>query len=324
MQFTQIIGKISSPSELTYRLVKIAVFISLLGYTIWILEKKNILEQPFLSEILVFKGINAAIFIAVLFLLPVNWGLEAVKWKLLVSNNGKFSFTESLKGVLTGVALGFATPHGLGDYFGRILQLNIHDREKLVGSVLLTRLSQFSVTLIFGLFSFLYFFHLRFNEDPLISYLIVSISLFALVLFFGLLTFHHQFLMILKLFPFIWKYCRALEDYSRADIFRIFLFSILRYLVFSLQFVLLLFIFNVSNDPWILFLGVNFVFLAKSIIPTLFELGVREYAAVYFFSAFALSDYDIVQASLCLWIINLLFPAIIGMFLVFKLKLKLK
>jgi uncharacterized membrane protein YbhN (UPF0104 family) len=71
-------------------------------------------------------------------------------------------------------------------------------------------------------------------------------------------------------------------------------------------------------------MGVAFVFLVKSVIPTLFDLGVREFSAVYFFSKFGFSPEPVMISSLILWIVNILIPSLVGTFLVFDLKISEK
>jgi hypothetical protein len=52
-------------------------------------------------------------------LVPVNWGLEAWKWHRLAGTWSR-TFGRSLRAVLVGLTLGFATPNRVGDYAGRI------------------------------------------------------------------------------------------------------------------------------------------------------------------------------------------------------------
>src|SRR5690606_26996202 len=83
------------------------------------------------------------------FLSFINWLLEAFKWQLLVSKIEKISLASGLRGVLTGLSLGFVTPHALGDYAGRIWQLKGKKRLESIGAVMLGRASQFFATFVF-------------------------------------------------------------------------------------------------------------------------------------------------------------------------------
>jgi hypothetical protein len=63
-------------------------------------------------------------------------------------------------------------------------------------------------------------------------------------------------------------------------------------------------------------------FLSMSIIPTiaLTEIGVRGSVAIYFFGFLSENVVGIMTASFALWIINLVVPAILGVFFVYQLK----
>ena len=59
-------------------------------------------------------------FLAVLLLMPVNWMLEGLKWKLAAGQQVKLSFGNAMRGVLAGVTIGTATPNRIGEFAGRI------------------------------------------------------------------------------------------------------------------------------------------------------------------------------------------------------------
>lgn len=109
--------------------------------------------------------------------------------------------------------------------------------------------------------------------------------------------------------------------YSMREVIRVLIISMFRYLIFSVQFLLLLLFFEAGNDVALFITGIAFIFLAKSVVPTFFDFGVREASALYFFGHFYFEDEKIIFASLSLWIINILLPALIGMAMIFKLKI---
>jgi len=57
----------------------------------------------------------------VLFLMPVNWGIEIVKWRYMILKIERITFYKSLKAVLVGITFSSFTPNRVGDYFGRAL-----------------------------------------------------------------------------------------------------------------------------------------------------------------------------------------------------------
>ncbi len=69
----------------------------------------------------------------------------------------------------------------------------------------------------------------------------------------------------------------------------------------------------------------DFFFWVMAIIPSvaIADLGVRGEAAIYFLSSFSTltNPIAILLSTTLLWIINLILPALIGCFFVFKMKL---
>lgn len=321
MQFSQIIFKKAELRPYTYQAVKTLIFLFLVAYTVYTLSDKPYWTTHFINDFYkaVFSAPGKALL--VLILLPANWGLEALKWHTMVKRFHPLSYINAYKGILTGVAMGFATPHGLGDYFGRILQLPYRERSSLVGTVFLTRMAQMAVTLIAGGLSLLYFISMYYSFR--LTWLLPPVILVFILLFSALLINHNRFFLHNLLRQrWVQRFFGRLREHSSGDFVRLALFSLLRYGVFTLQFILLIQLYNISGTPLIHLLGVNLIFLAKSVIPTLFDLGVREYAAWYFFAALGLENPYIVQASIVLWLVNVLTPSLIGMFLVFGIRLR--
>lgn len=327
MQYNHILSVKKVRKPLLSVLVKTLVFIFAAFYILYVVRFTDKITDEFIHSIgqlyLTFKYL----LIIPILLFFVNWALEALKWKYSIKRIETISFLRSFRGVLTGVTLGFATPFNLGDYAGRILQLNDHERAKGIGAVFVNRIAQFYMTLLFGSFSFFYILHYLdsgSSNDDLFTYelkvLLIALNLlFALLLIFHkrILTFIQQIPILQKIYP----YLQIIGNYSNKELIYLFSLSFLRYLVFSFQFLILLYLFGVSTDLLLLFVGVNFIFFMKSVVPTFFDLGVRESAAIYFFTLANCSAQYALIASISLWFINILIPAMIGLFLIFRIKL---
>ena len=98
--------------------------------------------------------------------------------------------------------------------------------------------------------------------------------------------------------------------------------SMLRYSVYSFQFFLLIRFVNIDISLFQSLTMSALSFLSMSIIPTiaLTEIGVRGSVAIYFFGFLSDNAIGIMTASFALWIINLVVPAIFGVFFVYQLK----
>jgi hypothetical protein len=100
------------------------------------------------------------------------------------------------------------------------------------------------------------------------------------------------------------------------------LYSVLRYLIFSSQFLILLHVFEVDINFFQSILSVMIVFFFITLTPTITiaEIGVRGSVALLVFMKFSSNVIGILSSTFLLWVINLIIPAIIGSFFIFSLK----
>lgn len=282
-------------------------------------------------------GIKTMLFIVV-FLMLVNWGLESQKWRFMIARIEHVSFLRSMMAVFTGASISFFTPNRTGEYFGRAFIL---DKASHVDGILITILgsmSQLLITILTGTLAMLVFIakFLAGNEffSGYIYYgFVVLIILFDLLLLF--LVVNVQFLSVLrdkllrsKLKKFR-KHLAVFSDFRPRDMAYVIGMSFLRYIVFTVQFLLLLNVFSVPVPFFDSVVIISLIFFVLSLVPTvtLTELGIRDSAAVYFFGIWfghsaGMSDsilIGILSATTLLWVINLAIPAVIGTFFVFRL-----
>lgn len=306
--------------------LKVIILVAIVGFIVLKLSKQPELLTglvPFLVEII--QKHPAWIWMLPLVLSPVNWVIEALKWQFLVAKIEKVSFLSALEGVLTGLSIGFVTPHAVGDYAGRIWQLKKAKRTESLGAIMLGRAMQYFATFTFGIFGAGYFFF--YGSSPHF-YWISLLSILA-IFFVGLIviiTLRSRFLSLLDVFHLsrFKPYFDIIEVYSTRDIIIVIGFAFLRYTVFVFQFFALLYLFEISSDWLFLLAGISWTFLAKSSVPAfnfLSDLGVREASALFFFSAFPTNDLHVVLASFVLWFINILLPALLGLVGVLQMKI---
>lgn len=283
----------------------------------------KIVEHPLkfdqVDEILgVLTGLSSLYLLLSLIILTfINWGLESLKWKLLVSKIEKVSYLTSVRSVLSGLSFGFITPHAIGDYAGRIWQLNVSNRFESVGAVMLGRAAQYFATFTFGLFGSSYLFYYQHGDS---SFLIFASVAVFITLIAGISTFIYlrkKFLTILSYRKLnrLRRYFKVILTYSNNEILQLLLLAFARYFIFALQFYLLLVFFRVSSDELLIIAGVTWTLFAKSTIPSfnfLSDLGVREISALFFFSYYGVDNTMVLLASFTLWCLNILIPAILG------------
>ncbi|MCU0370876.1 MAG: flippase-like domain-containing protein, partial [Bacteroidales bacterium] len=185
----------------------------------------------------------------ILFLMLVNWSIESVKWKILISRIEKISFFRSFQAVMTGVSVSLFTPNRTGDYLGRVFILEKANHVEGIFITIIGSLSQLVVTLSAGLFCFLSFAdqYLRvpyqFGEYMLTGLVFIVPTLVFLILVFyfniGMLS-----ALVGRIVPgklqVISKWVSVFEKYSSQELLQVLLLSLFRYVVFSTQFYLLI------------------------------------------------------------------------------------
>lgn len=261
-------------------------------------------------------------------LLFLNWGLEARKWQLLLSHLEEASYLKAFKSVLCGVSVTMLTPNRTGEYAGRVVYVNEGHRLTAVSLTIFGSLSQLLVTILMGIIGLFAIRHIPgWNQqdpygirDVAIDYIMLPAGFVSAVLI-GLLFFRMRPIVksvarIRFLKSFV-KHLVVLETFSRKQLLRIQVLSCIRYLVFILQYVLLLKVFG-AGIPWKdAFLLLTVFYLLMAGIPTIgfSELPLRAAASVEIFSLFSSNTLAIQAAAFGIWIINLAIPALLGGFL---------
>ncbi|MFW5851655.1 MAG: lysylphosphatidylglycerol synthase domain-containing protein [Bacteroidota bacterium] len=258
----------------------------------------------------------------VLFLVFVNWFIETRKWQLLVLVFQKISFFRALKGVLIGSTLGFITPNRIGDIGGRSLVLKTDKKRGMVATTI-GSVMQLSATLLFGVIG-LFLFLVFFSHSNVLLFYICIVCVCGVFVFFILRILHKKNVWQRLLLRIIGKlYYRRLVQtvqlYSLKRLLHVFFLAIARYLVFSFQYILLLFLFIPELSLLQSFVGITLTYLFVTLIPSsiLGELGVRGSVSVFIFGLFAAPSVLVFQVSLYMWLINLAFPVFVGSVLLF-------
>lgn len=284
------------------------------------------------------EGITG-ILILVILMMPVNWGIEAVKWRYLIKKIEKISFVKSFEAVLTGSSISFFTPNRVGEYFGRVFILEKGDRLEGVILTILGSTSQLMITIFTGTLALILVKPQLVPEIAGYPGLLYSITVatvisldILLILFyfnvsllsgFGRSFIHSRFGKYLRIL-------RVLKKFSTSELLTVLLLSFSRYIVFSLQYYLLLKVFSVPVPFFDGMVIISLVFLVITLLPTiaLTELGIRDSAALYlfglYFSVTGTGESDsmiaILSATTFLWFLNLVLPAITGTIFVYRLK----
>ncbi len=265
--------------------------------------------------------------LAALALLPVNLGLEAYRWHRLVRRLvPALRFRQSFAAVLSGYPLGLLTPGRVGDYVGRALYLRDVPPGPSAALTFAERMATLAACLVFGLAVLPAFVRAHVEAGVLAWTAVLGVALLGAAALLVLLV--HPPLgrtVLTTLLPFrrLRRALRALDLFDGRDAAILLALSALRYGVFSTQFVLLIQAFAPGASWGGAYAGVVLVFFAKSAIPaiTLGDLGVRESAAVFFLGAYGIAEAAAFNASLGVFAVNILLPALSGLVLLPRLRL---
>lgn len=275
------------------------------------------------------QGAGGPVLLA-LALIPLNWGLEALKWRLLSGKVERISLGQAYRAVLVGICLGFITPNRLGDYAGRILELRSRQRLQALGAVFLGRFCQLLITLTAGSGGLVYFAACT-RALPVPAGFLPALAAGLAVLNLGayLVLFNpHMLLALASAIPLLNRflaYLSVISRYKPGELGLLLAWSALRYLVFLSQFLLLLGAFGVQPGWLPMAMGVASTYLVKSVLPSFnafADLGMRELSAMYFFALLGQDKALVMSASLSLWFLNIALPSVAGLLFVWRIKRK--
>ncbi len=271
-------------------------------------------------------------FYLVIFLMLFNWGLEARKWQLLIKPIEVVSFFTAYKAVLSGLALSLNIPNRLGEYIGRMAFMNEGNRLRSIALTIVGSISQVIITLVAGIIGLIYMryfildstHHLEGLSVLWLNGLLYAISTSTVII----ILIYYRISFLIKVFekiPFVHKYVffiKNLENFHWKELTNILFLSGLRYLVFVIQYLLLLQVFNVHIETINAVSAISVLFLVLAIIPTIpiAELGVRGEAGIQLFGLLSVNKIGIIATAAGIWVINLILPALAGSLFILSIK----
>lgn len=284
------------------------------------------------------QGWAAGKLFPVMLIMVVQWILEAVKWRFLVSKIERISLARAVQAVLAGITVSSFLPNRTGEFLGRIYMLKRAGRIQGTLVTLVGSMSQLLVTVAAGSAALAFFLPAAFPTQPFgHGYLYFSVTIPAVVLSLLMLVLYFRVSLLgvaferlfRKRFRPVRRFLAVLNRYRQRELAAVLLLSLARYALFTAQFQLLLRLFGVMIPYPQAMMLIALVYFIMAIIPTvaLTELGVRGSVAVYIFGLWmeatagpAGSGAAVFAASTLLWFINIGIPALLGIPFVFRLQ----
>jgi len=258
-------------------------------------------------------------------LMPLNWLVETLKWQPFMRKYQPLTLWQGLQGVLTGVSFTFFTPHQLGEYAGRLLHVLPEHRWKAVMINVVGSWAQYLVAVLAGLVGVLLFLGQRLSLPAnMLFYGTILVGLGLPVLLIGYFQMHRllplarRIPLLHRLRPFV-RDVYILQTFRQCDLWQVLGWATLRYMIFATQYFFLLRFFGIPVTPLAGYAGISTIFLVQTIVPlpAIMGLLLRGNVALFVWSQFGANEVSALAATFTIWIINLIFPALIGTFSLF-------
>jgi uncharacterized membrane protein YbhN (UPF0104 family) len=226
---------------------------------------------------------------------------------------------------LAGFTFGFVTPGRLGE-FGRAFFIKDCPWVKVLGMAFMDKFFSLAVVIFWGAIGVMFFVGRElyiYTLAPIIIFcLITLIVIYYIILRPEIIrSFLYSLNVILPFRDKIKLLMSSLDNFHRKQALNLLLLSVGFYFIFFVQFYILVCAFQ--GAPLLpSFFAIASVMLVKSMLPISFgDLGIRESAAIFFLGKIGLLEATAFNASILLFVINLLIPSIVGLFLLLKYRL---
>jgi uncharacterized protein (TIRG00374 family) len=265
------------------------------------------------------------IFIALALLVP-NIYIQFFKWRYLVRLlKPQVTNRETFQSLLAGFTFGFITPGRLGE-FGRAFFIKDCPWVSLVGIAFIDKLFSLAVVIFWGAIGLMFFVSRQlylYTMVPIVIFTIIALIVIYYVLFNPAIirSFLYSLNIILPFRDKIKLLMSSLDNFHRRQAINLLLLTFSFYFIFLLQFYILVWSFETASFMPA-FLSISSTMLVKSMLPISFgDLGIRESAAIFFLGKIGINESTAFNASILLFLINLLIPSLVGLVLVLKYRL---
>jgi uncharacterized membrane protein YbhN (UPF0104 family) len=257
----------------------------------------------------------------ILLLMPVNWFMEVIKWKILMRPSLHLSWRRAVLGVLSGITFSLFTPNRMGEYGGRILYAGRNHAWQAVIASVTGSFAQNIIHISFGLIAGLLMFNVLLGMPQVtgrgIWILSIGVILVAWLIYWKLPSIA---IVLNKWKPpnfmtSFWKALAYLTQVTSRELGAALFLGFVRYLIFCMQYILLLQFFGADISWWMLAGGVAVIYLLQTMIPLppFVDLIARNELGILMWAGLGVNEITIIAAGFGIWIINLLIPALFGL-----------
>jgi len=242
---------------------------------------------------------------------------------------GPISKILAYKTIFSGISLGIITPQRLGEYGGRLLTIPAEKNWLSILSTLAGSISQNIVTLGIGIIGLsLLSMHTQILNNLLLFPILIAIIVFlsAGVYLFLNVDFVAAILSKLQVKKYFLKFQKQYHEFRlipRAHLAQVLFLSLLRYMIYSSQYMLLIYFLGWNIEWNIMLAGISTIFLIQSGIPIPPFLGVlaRGEIGIVIWSLFEVNELSILTLTFLIWVLNLVVPALLGLIVIFNVNI---
>ena len=271
---------------------------------------------------------NAWWVIMAMILMPLNWAVETLKWQVLIKRVEEVPFLKAFKGVFLGLSFSVFTPNRVGEYGGRILVVKPENNWKTVVATLVSSFSQQIALMTLGIIGLIYFM-LKYLMEDAESFIVLGVGILGLALIIFMLLCYYNVNLAIPLFnklPYLRRFTvhmEVLDQYSFRELTGSLFYAILRYVIYTMQYYLILRFFGVDVPLIAGVAGIATIFLLQTSIPlpAIADLFVRSEVALYIWGFFTDNEISILASTFGLWFLNIIIPAILGMLFIFSVNI---
>ena len=273
------------------------------------------------------EGSNWVYLVGCVVLMPINWLIESVKWRILILPWKNLTKIDAMKAIYAGISVGLVTPARIGEYGGRLLLIDGEDRIKSIPATLISSIAQNISNIIGGYIGALIFCYCYFSFNRFVyiagSILGLLVIIMLCALFFNISKLKLDGLNRWWLGKLLNKQAHVISQYDRPILKRVLTLSYLRYLIYCTQYVLILDFLGLELSLLAAFSGVAVIYLFQSGIPLppILSVIARGELAIVIWSLFTANVGGILVATFGLWVINLVFPALLGLLIILNVNL---
>ncbi len=258
----------------------------------------------------------------------VNILFQFLKWRLLCNSVLKINNNRSVfYSLFYGFSAGITTPFRAGEYFGRAIPFKDMSVIKVTLLTAIDKLFPLIIVTFTGSVASIVFIKYYYNIPEFLVWILLLLIVMLYTLLLNLMNnkafWRNLIFNKLKSLSFVKKQTEKFQILTKLTTgitHNLSMLSLLFIFVYTLQFTLLVMAFSEVQNFMLFFWASSLVMFTKSMIPpvTFGELGIREGVALFFFGIMGANDSAIFDASLFLFLMNLVIPSIVGLILLTK------